>query len=185
MPFSESLKLTVRRRAAFRCCRCHAIGVEIHHILSQADDGPDTEDNAAPLCPNCHTWFGGNPEKRREIRQMRDWWYEVCETQYGPKANAYEEKLDALLGELRASQTGADERDRVLGEIQSTLSKLVSQSMPVREDSDALVTEKVNELVTATRLGDGVHANVHCKKCNSYIGLLVGSNQCPTCGTPL
>lgn len=79
MPFSESLKSRLRKRAHFLCCVCrrHA-GVEIHHIVPQAEGGSDTEDNAAPLCPNCHDTYGANPEKRKLIREMRDQWYEIC-----------------------------------------------------------------------------------------------------------
>ena len=76
MSFSESLKLDVKQRSAFRCCRCQSIGVEIHHIIPQADKGPDTIENAAPLCPSCHDYFGANPVKRKEIREMREWWFE-------------------------------------------------------------------------------------------------------------
>ena len=36
-------------------------------------------DNAAPLCSRCHDLYGGNPEKRKQIRQMRDNWYEMVE----------------------------------------------------------------------------------------------------------
>lgn len=81
MPFSELLKKKVRARAKFRCCVCrqpHGIDVEIHHIVPQADGGEDTEDNAAPLCPNCHSGYGANPEKRKIIREMRDDWYKHC-----------------------------------------------------------------------------------------------------------
>ena len=51
----------------------------MHHILPQAEGGPDSEDNAAPLCPSCHRIYGGNPELRARIREMRDAWYEMCE----------------------------------------------------------------------------------------------------------
>ena len=57
---------------------CQERGVEIHHIVPQASGGKDTEDNAAPLCPNCHSKYGANPEKRKIIREMRDSWYERC-----------------------------------------------------------------------------------------------------------
>lgn len=84
MSFSEKTREQVRRRAAFQCCRCRNIGgVEAHHIIPEAQGGPDDFDNAAPLCPTCHTEFGGNPDKRKEIRQMRDWWYEVVEKKFG------------------------------------------------------------------------------------------------------
>ncbi len=49
MGFSESIKLNVRKRAHFKCCMCQRPYVEIHHIVPEADDGEDTEENAAPL----------------------------------------------------------------------------------------------------------------------------------------
>jgi hypothetical protein len=58
----------------------------VHHILPEASGGPDTEENAAPLCPSCHTDFGGNPEKRKTIREMRDFWYELCARRISPEA---------------------------------------------------------------------------------------------------
>jgi hypothetical protein len=41
MAFLEALKLEVKRKAAFRCCRCHEIGIDIHHIIPEAQGGPD------------------------------------------------------------------------------------------------------------------------------------------------
>ncbi|MBI5046598.1 HNH endonuclease, partial [Candidatus Micrarchaeota archaeon] len=83
MSFNETIKLQIKHQAAFQCCRCHDIGVEVHHILPEAEGGPDEFDNGAPLCPSCHSNFGGNPDKRKEIRQMRDFWYAVVkEKQY-------------------------------------------------------------------------------------------------------
>ena len=81
MPFPEPLKRKIRERALFHCCLCRKISVslEIHHIIPEAEGGPETEDNAAPLCPGCHGDFGGNPTKRRRIREMRDAWYRICE----------------------------------------------------------------------------------------------------------
>ena len=78
MPFSESIKLSIRRRAHFRCCVCRAVGVEIHHIVPQEERGPDTADNAAPLCPSCHEIYGANSTKRKFLREARDFWFEIC-----------------------------------------------------------------------------------------------------------
>jgi len=84
MSFSNTIKEEVRRKAAFRCCRCENLGsVEAHHIIPEFQGGLDTFDNAAPLCPTCHAEFGGNPDKRKEIKQKRDWWYEKMEIKYG------------------------------------------------------------------------------------------------------
>ena len=82
MAFSETTKLEVRRKANFRCCRCQQVGVEVHHIMPKKDFGTDDIDNAAPLCPTCHKYFGNDPEQRKEIKQMRDHWYEIAKTQF-------------------------------------------------------------------------------------------------------
>ncbi len=73
MDFTEQVKKEVKERAAFRCCRCQQIGIHVHHIIPQENGGSSDMDNAAPLCPNCHDYFGANPQKRKEITQMRDW----------------------------------------------------------------------------------------------------------------
>ena len=79
MPFSEKVKLKAKRKSNFRCCICNKVLVEIHHIIPEAEGGLNTIDNAAPLCASCHDLFGGNPEKRKQIRQMRDYWWELME----------------------------------------------------------------------------------------------------------
>jgi hypothetical protein len=79
MPFSEKTKLLAKQKAAFRCCLCHKPFVEIHHIIPQSEGGADKLDNAAPLCASCHDLYGGNPEKRKTIRQMRDYWWNLIE----------------------------------------------------------------------------------------------------------
>ena len=82
MAFSESVKHEVKVNSDFSCCICHEKDVHIHHIIPQAEGGPDTIENAAPLCPNCHDRFGGNPLKRKFIGETRDYWYEVCLKKY-------------------------------------------------------------------------------------------------------
>ena len=77
MAFTEKTKLEAKRRAAFRCCICQRLFVEIHHIIPQSEGGADTLENAAPLCASCHDLFGGNPEKRKQIREMRNYWWEL------------------------------------------------------------------------------------------------------------
>lgn len=91
MPFSEAVKLEVKRRAHFMCCLCHSIGVEVHHIIPQAEGGNDVISNAAPLCPSCHETYGANPTKRRFIREARDFWNEICARRYAPDSEKLEE----------------------------------------------------------------------------------------------
>jgi hypothetical protein len=73
----------VRLRSRNLCCICHEWSVQVHHILPTADGGPDDIENAAPLCPNCHDKYGGNPSKRQQIREVRDRWYKEVENKYG------------------------------------------------------------------------------------------------------
>ena len=97
MAFSETIKLEVKRKSHFTCCLCHSTGpVEVHHIDSQAEGGPDTLDNAAPLCPSCHETYGANPTKRKFIREARDHWYEICATRYAGDPTPLVEILDQL-----------------------------------------------------------------------------------------
>jgi len=77
MPFSEKTKLDAKRRSAFRCCVCQHVFVEVHHIIPQEEGGPDSLDNAAPLCSRCHDLYGDNPRKRKQLREMRDYWWEL------------------------------------------------------------------------------------------------------------
>jgi hypothetical protein len=86
MPFSESIKLIVKKKADFTCCWCRdrRNKVDVHHIVPEADDGPDDEDNAAPLCGSCHTLFGNNPDLRKEIKLRRNQWYEICSKLLSP-----------------------------------------------------------------------------------------------------
>jgi 5-methylcytosine-specific restriction endonuclease McrA len=48
MTFSEGVRVAVRKRSHLRCCLCHSIGVDIHHIVPQAEGGSDEDENAAP-----------------------------------------------------------------------------------------------------------------------------------------
>ena len=95
MPFSESLKLEVKKKSNWQCCICEAYYVEIHHVIPQEEGGPDTEENAAPLCPNCHDTYGPNPKKRKFIKEKRDDWYSKCENKYN--MNLLVERLNKRL----------------------------------------------------------------------------------------
>jgi hypothetical protein len=79
MPFNHITKKEALERSSFRCCICHDLAADIHHIIPQEEKGPDTIDNAAPLCSTCHDLFGDNPKKRKKIKQMRDHWWKIVE----------------------------------------------------------------------------------------------------------
>lgn len=107
MPFPENIKLQVKRKAAFRCCRCQNIGVEVHHIVAERDGGPDDIENAAPLCAKCHADFGDNAQKRKEIREMRNWWYEQVANMFKsvPDYTPLFERIDSAVNEIQHQNT--------------------------------------------------------------------------------
>lgn len=136
MAFSLQTINQVKEKAAFRCCRCQSIGIEAHHIISQRDKGPDTFDNAAPLCPNCHTWFGGNPEKHKEITQMRDWWYKKVEELYNPTAVNYQ-LLNDINTKVEALTTN---QDKTLVDLKGTLLKIATETIDKMTAGTARIT---------------------------------------------
>lgn len=116
MPFLEKMKLEVRRKAHHQCCMCKALGIEIHHIIPQEENGPDTEDNAAPLCPSCHETYGSNPQKRKLIRETRDLWYEICQDRFGPTAKQLAQLRSAVEGTITRAEFN-DSMSKVLSMI--------------------------------------------------------------------
>ena len=117
MAFSQQIINQVKEKAAFKCCRCQAISVEVHHIIPRKDKGLDTIDNAAPLCPNCHYSFGDNAAKRKEITQMRDWWYKIVEKTYPTKDINYQ-----LLNDINTKvEALASNQDQALIDLKTTL----------------------------------------------------------------
>ena len=109
MGFREKVKKEVLRRAAFCCCVCKSnmLSVEVHHIVPQKDGGSDAVDNAAPLCPTCHKAFGNDPDKRKRIREIRDWWYGTVERMY-PDNIMPIKKLDDIHSEIKALRFDRD-----------------------------------------------------------------------------
>jgi len=81
MCFPETVKKKVKKKADYTCCWCNdrQHKVEVHHIIPREEKGPDTEENAAPLCGSCHNEYGDNPKLRKEIRERRDHWYDTCQ----------------------------------------------------------------------------------------------------------
>jgi HNH endonuclease len=68
------------------CCLCGEpkwTRIECHHIIPEAEGGPNTFDNCIPLCFDCHAEVGaynlGHPKGTKftaeELRQRRDRWY--------------------------------------------------------------------------------------------------------------
>lgn len=114
--------------------------MEVHHIIPQEDKGPDTEDNAAPLCPSCHETYGANPTKRKFITEARDFWHEVCAKRYATDPD----RLDKI--ESRISKTAT--KDDVIGEFEQFrqwIEQRISNNDETRRDEKE-VLEALDEL---------------------------------------
>lgn len=90
MGFSPEVKKDALLRSARHCCVCRLPKVrnlEVHHIVPEADGGPQTIENAVVLCFDCHADAGhynirqprGNKFHPGELRRSRDKWLEMVE----------------------------------------------------------------------------------------------------------
>lgn len=178
MPFTEETKLSVKKKAHFSCCLCHAVYVEVHHIISQSEGGSDSEDNASPLCPSCHETYGGNPDKRKFIREARDFWYEIC----GKRFSGDVDRLRQISEMVEQSATKQD-MDRVIDRVKDLLEQMKVRSDRSEEQKRNEVSQ-VTGMLGMTPIG-GVSVGRQCKKCGTTIGLFIGDQgRCPQCGTP-
>lgn len=137
MAFSEQVINQVKELADFTCCRCKHISFEVHHIIPQKDGGPDTLENAAPLCPNCHADFGDNPIKRKEITQMRDLWYKRVKEKYNQQSPINFSVLSSIDSKLEAL---ANNQDRALIDLKETLKKVAIETIEQMTAGTAQIT---------------------------------------------
>ncbi|MEQ9208785.1 MAG: HNH endonuclease, partial [Pseudomonadales bacterium] len=90
MGFPNGVKNRILVAAARHCCVCHrykGVGVEAHHIIQEADGGPNTYENAIALCFDCHAAAGhynsrhprGTKFSPEELRLARKTWLEMVE----------------------------------------------------------------------------------------------------------
>ena len=180
MPFSESDKEDVKQRAAFQCCRCRQIGVEVHHVIPTKDGGTDQIDNAAPLCPNCHAWFGDNPVKRKEIRQMRDWWYEQVEKMFPSQGISLDkfEEIDRKLEDIRKGMSDVSELKPIL---RSLANKAIDDITSTTATTVATGAANIS-LPPLRAYGAGRTNMITCGGCGSLVEL---ENYCSKCGKRL
>ena len=187
MAFSEDLKLKVKKLANFQCCRCHEISVEVHHILPQKNNGPDPFDNAAPLCPSCHSLFGDNPEKRKEIGQMRDHWYEVVGKMYPDNSKFQKEEIEKIAYSLEALKMKQEKSQTSIDEVKQLLKQTVSKS--IDQLTVGTIGLGASNLISASGATlSGINVNsvstmAWCPVCSKFSTLY--GNRCPYCGVDL
>ena len=87
MSFPSDLREKLLLWCDRRCCLCRRtceILIELHHIVPKSEGGTDDEDNAIPLCFDCHAKVGhyndlaprGTKFKPEELKKRREQVYE-------------------------------------------------------------------------------------------------------------
>jgi len=153
MPFPESVKLAVKKRSHFRCCLCHIVGVEVHHIISQEEDCADTEDNAAPLCPSCHEIYGANPQKRKFVREARDFWYELLERQHPEGLKQIEDLIKGIPSKSDIQQMLRDTLATITENEGKQFQQRLWQAEQDLSKSEATISQLGSRLATADFIG--------------------------------
>ena len=77
---SPDIQAFVLRQAAGHCELCEKAApfvdkdgipfLEVHHVVPLADAGPDTVENAAALCPNCHRRLHHSGDREKKLAQL-------------------------------------------------------------------------------------------------------------------
>lgn len=113
-----------------RCCICHRFcgpKMELDHIVPGEEGGPDTIDNAIPVCFDCHaeihSYNDKHPRGRKfrpeELRQHKEQWLQICherpEAMLAPSQDAVALHADQqlALGILKALVVFGDAVDLV------------------------------------------------------------------------
>ena len=87
MAFPQTVKDEAMVACQRHCCLCHKLKgtkIECHHIVPEADGGPNTFENCIPVCLDCHVEVGtynpkhpkGTKYSAKELKKRRDGWYE-------------------------------------------------------------------------------------------------------------
>jgi hypothetical protein len=154
MPFSESLKEKVRKRTHHRCCICREVPfIEVHHIIPESEGGPNTGENAAPLCAGCHDLYGNDPQRRKQIREMRDQWYEICERSSDQDilvslAAKVEQKVEEAINDVvkRLGDSETADPIKLQAEVDSLRRKLTDMQLFASQLRSALEQKVAQEL---------------------------------------
>lgn len=150
-----------------RCCICHrfcGVKIETDHITQAADNGPDTIDNAIPVCFECHaeihSYNDRHPRGRKfrpeELRMQKEQWLEVCRSRPEIFINANRDAdvgpLQALIDELEFNATVAQHSSH---EVQGCLFQDEQFRRAIREGAIATLREDLKELILAAHVAIG------------------------------
>ena len=136
MGFPSDVRTKVLIRSARICCLCFkqcGTKIEVHHIVQEADGGPNTEANALPVCFDCHAEVGsynprhpkGTKYRDEELRTRRDNVYKLVES-------------GALLALILVKRLPANTADKSAEAVESAIKALPSHPEPNDESQEFL-----------------------------------------------
>lgn len=87
----KEIENRIKQKSNYKCVICHKH--DCNSYVLEEEKGL-VEDNMIPLCCFCAHKYLGNPDIRKQLKQMRDYWYEQVE-----KAIIQTGSIDILLAE--------------------------------------------------------------------------------------
>lgn len=188
MCFPEKIRKKVMEKAGYCCCVCHntSASLEVHHIMPKEKGGDDSIENAAPLCPNCHSDFGDNVKKRTRIKQMRDWWYKMTAQMYENKISSPEQlcEIHDLLQYVDVKQDSIlKKQDKHDTDLESLKTQLKAISNNTIDNMTTLNWDATTFGVMGTAVSSiqGFRSgDIPCPKCRLMVD--VRHDFCPRCG---
>jgi hypothetical protein len=175
MPFPENIKLEAKRKSDFQCCICKEPFVEVHHITPQAAGGSDDIDNAAPFCASCHDRYGGNPDKRKQVREMRDLWWEVCaERKKAPELIAFNQRLDQIQSGIAQTHIAQVDYGAALNDLKSAFLTYAKHSAASVSSSGSFEAFQAASGIALPKELSGFSFSGRCPQCGSTNTKLLG-----------
>ena len=179
MSFSREIQEHLLVRCGRHCCLCRRfVGskMEIHHIIPRSDGGSDDEDNAIPLCYDCHSDVhsnaGAHPKDKRyppsELKAHRDAWFkrfagidlDALITFFDTRREEIEAKNMADTLAYQAEKLLRDNKDKIPAELNTEAEAKIAavKSALNGTDTEAIksATQELNEVMQ--KIGQAVYS---------------------------
>ena len=176
--FPESVKEEARKQAGFKCCYCRErVGDEVHHLLPREEGGLGVLENAILLCAQCHTDYGHRPDKRKQLRQARDDWYEIVKDRQRPADHAVLERLQDL-----ATKQDIEQLKIEVGGLFNTFMASFIHGSTSSQQVVNVASIMANSIVYPPTVVQSPVFNRQCIKCGKPYTATNFTDPCPNCG---
>jgi hypothetical protein len=189
MSFPQAVKEKAMLACERHCCICREAKwtkIECHHIVPEADGGPNTFDNCIPLCFDCHAEVGGynlrHPRGTRytagELQKLRDRWYEEIKNRRTLRAletqGSKQIELESFEKARRLAEDPSDSENQRRGVVKgwellaSGIMKMTSVSGENLNPLSPEVSRALKKLSDSTRVPDETNAVIQLLQGRAY-----------------